>query len=181
MKREISLDHLFKKLVMCSACISGAVLVFSAVLLIADVAGRFILKHSILGAMETITMLMVWIAYFSICYTLMEHSHIQMTSFTDKFKNKSKYLNQFVIYLLCTVFFIALAKIGFDVFYSSLIRQEIAQASVKIYLWIGKLPICIGSILMVMQAGAMCIAAAINLKNCKYFDNKESERKESAE
>lgn len=60
------------------AWVSAAVMLANMILIACDVFMRYVFNSPIKGATETATMLMAWVAYAGMAYTLLKGQHMQL-------------------------------------------------------------------------------------------------------
>ena len=110
-------------------------------------------------------MMMTWVAYSGMAYTLLNGKHMQLEAIYEKLQGRAKNILSLFVYLLATVLFILLMKASFDVFWSSWLIKEESVASVTVYVFIGKCGAFVGWVLLSIQALLMtiyCLLAVIN-------------------
>lgn len=150
------LMHLF-------AWVSAGVVLFNFVLLCANVFMRYVFDSPIKGASEIVTMMMAWVAYSGMAYTLLNGKHMQLEALYEKLQGKAKHIASFFIYLLATILFLFFVKASFDVFWQSWTIKEESVASVTVYVFIGKAGTLVGWILLLIQAALMTIYCAMGM------------------
>ena len=71
------LMHLF-------AWLSAGIVLFNLVLLCANVFMRYVFNSPIKGTSEIVTMMMAWVAYSGMAYTMLNGKHMQLEALTEK-------------------------------------------------------------------------------------------------
>ena len=145
------------KLMHCFAWLSAGVVGFNFVLLTANVVMRYVFSSPIMGTPEIVAMMMTWVAYSGMAYTLLNGKHMQLEASYEKLQGRAKNILSLFVYLLATVLFILLAKASFDVFWASWLIKEESVASVTVYVFIGKCGAFVGWVLLSIQALLMTI------------------------
>ena len=153
-----------------AAYISIAVVVFNLVLLCANVFMRYIFDSPIKGTSEIVTMMMAWVAYMGMAYTLLNGKHMQLEALYEKLQGKAKHIASFLIYLLATILFLFFVKASFDVFWQSWTIKEESVASVTVYVFIGKLGTFVGWVLLAVQATLMTVYSALGLAKPEKYE-----------
>lgn len=145
------------------AWVSAMVMLFNMLLIACDVFMRYVFNSPIKGATETATMLMAWVAYAGMAYTLLKGQHMQLGAVYDKLRGRRKHIASFLIYLLATILFTVMIKASWDVFWSSWIIREKSVASVTVYVFIGKFGAFLGWVLLAIQGAAMTVYCALGM------------------
>lgn len=170
LKNGKPLYEITRKLMTFAAYISIAVVVFNLVLLCANVFMRYIFDSPIKGTSEIVTMMMAWVAYMGMAYTLLNGKHMQLEALYEKLQGKAKHIASFLIYLLATILFLFFVKASFDVFWQSWTIKEESVASVTVYVFIGKLGTFVGWVLLAVQAILMTVYSALGLANPEKYE-----------
>ena len=139
------------------AFVSAGVVLFNLVLLSANVVMRYVFKSPIKGTAEIVAMMMAWVAYSGMAYTLLRGGHMQLEALTEKVHGKAKHIVNLVVYGLASVMFILFTRASFHIFMRSLEIKEKSVASVTVYVFIGKCGTFIGWTLLAIQAVLMAI------------------------
>ena len=147
------------------AWVSAAVMLANMILIACDVFMRYVFNSPIKGATETATMLMAWVAYAGMAYTLLKGQHMQLGAVYDKLQGRTKHIASFLIYLLATILFIVMIKASWDVFWSSWTIKEKSVASVTVYVFIGKFGAFLGWVLLAVQSAFMTVYCALGSIN----------------
>lgn len=152
------------------AWVSAAVMLFNMVLIACDVFMRYVFNSPIKGATETATMLMAWVAYAGMAYTLLKGQHMQLGAVYDKLHGRRKHVASFLIYLLATILFSVMIKASWDVFWASWLIREKSVASVTVYVFIGKFGAFLGWVLLAIQGAVMAIYCALGIVHPDRYD-----------
>lgn len=132
--------------------VSAGVMLFNMVLIACDVFMRYVFRSPIKGATETVTMLMAWVAYSGMAYTLLKGQHMQLGAVYDKLQGRVKHIFSFFIYLLATVLFVVMIRASWNVFWASWLIREKSVAAVTVYVFIGKFGAFLGWVLLAVQS-----------------------------
>jgi TRAP-type C4-dicarboxylate transport system permease small subunit len=152
-----------EKIMKAFAWLCGAVMVFNMLLIGADVIMRYFFNKPIQGATEVCVMMMAWIAYLGLSYTLMTGQHMQLGLVYDKLAGRKAHVFAFLIYLLGFLLYAVLIYASWLVFIASYRINETAVSSVTVYVWIGKLGPVIGWCLMAVQSAFMVAYSAFGI------------------
>ena len=96
--------------------VSAGVMLFNMVLICCDVFMRYAFNSPIQGTTEIVTMLMAWVAYAGMGYTLLKGQHMQLGAVYDRLHGRIKHIFSFFIYLLATILFVVMIKASWDQF-----------------------------------------------------------------
>lgn len=118
--------------------VSAGVMLFNMVLICCDVFMRYAFNSPIQGTTEIVTMLMAWVAYAGMGYTLLKGQHMQLGAVYDRLHGRIKHIFSFFIYLLATILFVVMIKASWDQFWASWLIKEKSVAAVTVYVFIGK-------------------------------------------
>lgn len=157
------LMHLF-------AWVSAGIVLFNLVLLCANVFMRYVFNSPIKGTSEIVTMMMAWVAYSGMAYTMLNGKHMQLEALTEKVHGKTKHILNLSIYLLASVLFILFIKASFDVFWQSWTIKEESVASVTVYVFIGKCGTFVGWVLLAIQSILMAVYSALGIVNAAKYE-----------
>ena len=76
--------------------VSAGVMLFNMVLICCDVFMRYAFNSPIQGTTEIVTMLMAWVAYAGMGYTLLKGQHMQLGAVYDRLHGRIKHIFSFV-------------------------------------------------------------------------------------
>lgn len=143
--------------------VSAGVMLFNMVLICCDVFMRYVFNAPIQGATEIVTMLMAWVAYAGMGYTLLKGQHMQLGAIYDKLEGRTKHVISLIIYVLATILFIIMIKASWDQFWSSWLVKEKSVAAVTVYVFIGKFGTFLGWLLLAIQGLFMSVYCAVGV------------------
>lgn len=164
-KGQRALYEIPERIMQFFAWISAAVMLLNMILIACDVFMRYVFNSPIKGATETATMLMAWVAYAGMAYTLLKGQHMQLGAVYDKLHGRTKHIASFLIYLLATILFVVMIKASWDVFWASWLIKEKSVASVTVYVFIGKFGAFLGWVLLAIQGAFMTVYCALGVVN----------------
>jgi len=145
------------------AWVCAAVMLLNLVLICCDVFMRYAFNSPIKGTTEVVTMLMAWVGYSGMAYTLLKGQHMQLGALYDRLHGRSKHIASFLIYLVATILFIVMIKASWNVFWSSWLIREKSVASVTVYVFIGKFGTFLGWTLLAIQSVFMMAYCAVGI------------------
>lgn len=147
------------------AWIAAGVVVFNFILITCDVFMRYAFNSPIQGTTEIVTMLMAWVAYLGMAYTLLRGQHMQLGALYDRITGKKKHALSAFVYVVATIMFIIFTKASWDTFWASWLIKEESVAAVTVYVFIGKFGTFLGWLLLAIQSAIMAIYCFAGLKN----------------
>ena len=147
------------------AGVCAVIMLLNFVLICSDVFMRYAFNSPIKGTTEVVTMLMAWVAYMGMPYTLLCGKHMQLGAVYDRLRGRKKHISSFFIYMLATVIFFIFMKSSWNVFWSSWLIREKSVASVTVYVFIGKFGTFLGWLLLAIQAMLMMIYSMMGTFN----------------
>jgi TRAP-type C4-dicarboxylate transport system permease small subunit len=121
------------------------------VLMTAEVIARNIFESPILGASEIAIYLYVSAAYFGFSYTQKHKGHIVVELLYDRFGEKAKRINEFIVYLISDVLFICFSICMWNAFVASFKIREIYLSAMKMPVYVLRFAIALGLTAMVIQ------------------------------
>jgi TRAP-type C4-dicarboxylate transport system permease small subunit len=125
-------------------CITGFALLFLTLMIFADVALRFIFNAPLPASAEATELIMPYIAFCSLAYTLFKGTHIRITLFTEHGSASTR----MAFDIICSVFGLLCSAVftyySWLLFWNSLIINEQMAAIIKMSWWIGKFSMPLG-------------------------------------
>ncbi|WP_209346194.1 TRAP transporter small permease subunit [Flavonifractor sp. AGMB03687] len=143
--------------------VSAGVMLFNMVLICCDVFMRYVFNAPIQGATEIVTMLMAWVAYAGMGYTLLKGQHMQLGAIYDKLQGRTKHIISLIIYVLASILFIVMIKASWDQFWASWLIKEKSVAAVTVYVFIGKFGTFLGWLLLAIQSLFMSVYCVVGV------------------
>ena len=143
--------------------VSAGVMLFNMVLICCDVFMRYAFNSPIQGTTEIVTMLMAWVAYAGMGYTLLKGQHMQLGAIYDKLQGRTKHIISLIIYVLASILFIVMIKASWDQFWASWLIKEKSVAAVTVYVFIGKFGTFLGWLLLAIQSLFMSVYCVVGV------------------
>ena len=150
--------------------VSAGVMLFNMVLICCDVFMRYAFNSPIQGTTEIVTMLMAWVAYAGMGYTLLKGQHMQLGAVYDRLHGRIKHIFSFFISLLATILFVVMIKASWDQFWASWLIKEKSVAAVTVYVFIGKFGCFLGWLLLAIQGAFMTVYCAVGIARPNQVD-----------
>jgi TRAP-type C4-dicarboxylate transport system permease small subunit len=124
--------------------ITGFALLFLTLMIFTDVAMRFIFNEPLPASAEATELIMPYIAFCSLAYTLSRGTHIRITLFLE---NASS-LRRMVLEMICTISGLLCCAVftyySWLLFWHSVIINEQMQALIMLPWWAGKFSMPLG-------------------------------------
>ncbi len=121
-----------------------------SILCVMQVVFRYFLRLSLPWAEEMMRGVFVWASCIGISEAFKRYAHLGVDFFVNLFNDKVKHAIQFVAYLICVIFFIALIKIGAD-FTIMQINQHRMMTSMNVSQAVVSVAIPIGGLLALIR------------------------------
>lgn len=153
--------------------------IFMAVLLLANVAGRLIFNNSITFTEEICKALLIMMTFIGVSYTIRHNTQVEMTAIIDRLSPKALKVLRIIIQIITAIILIAVSYVCVKYLDSVRLLGRITPA-LQIPAWITLIPLPLGLCL----GGVQCaIAALLNItdKNNLYLGSEAiaGERTES--
>ena len=136
----------------------GVLVLLMMLLIVIDVVGRYLFSRPLLGGVEISRVMLAWILFGSLAYSLSQDAHIRVTVLTRRFSPRVRFLSERITALLGLVFFALALYAGWDQFKLSYDVGEEMAAPIWIPFWISKLAVPVGCALIMIQLGLNLIA-----------------------
>ncbi len=155
-----------------AACLINMAIIF------ANVFMRLLFNHPLAGVTEYATIILMFVAYFGVAYTLLKGRHMQMSALYDRYKPKMREVMNCAINLVIVFVFIILTVTAYRGLVNSIATREVMQASITVYRWPGRLAITLGCAMVVVD-GAVRLINSILAVAGKKVEIKENGGEES--
>lgn len=127
---------------------SGAVMLFLMLWVVADVTGRYVFLQPIPGGVESVELMLPWIAFLAVSYTLIQGSHVRVSLVVHRLPSQLQWWADSLGHVVGVVLFGLLAYCSWLQFYESVVIMEYMEAMVKLPWWAGKMGMPIGLFVM---------------------------------
>jgi len=124
--------------------LTGAVLVFLTVMIFVDVCLRFLFNAPLPASAESTELMMPYIAFGALAYTLASGTHIRITLLIDRMSRRGKASLEVVTSLFGFLFCAYLTYKGWIFFWESFAIREEMLAIIKLPWWAGKFALPLG-------------------------------------
>ncbi len=130
---------------------SGVFLLFLMFWVVADVVGRFVFLKPIPGGVESVELILPWIAFLAVSYTLIKGSHVRVSLVVSRLPPKLQLWAGRFTYVVGVFLFGILAYISWLQFYESFVKLEYMEAAIRLPWWAGKMAMPIGLFVIFVQ------------------------------
>lgn len=149
------------------ATMVGFLVLFLMAVIMIDVVGRFVFNNPLPGGVEISSLTFSWIIFLPLAYVLFEGKHVRLTILLMRLSNRNISIAGIVNIVLSLLFFSILMFGGWLQFWESFLIGETMAAPIWIPLWIGKLAVPLGCVLIAAQ---LCIDLVTGIRQ---FHKKE--------
>lgn len=125
-------------------CVTGFALMFLTLMIFTDVALRFIFNAPLPASAEATELIMPYIAFSSLAYTLFKGAHIRITLFTEHVSISGRMALEIICSLFGLLCCAAFTYYSWLLFWQSLIIKEEMQALIMLPWWVGKFSMPLG-------------------------------------
>ena len=123
-----------------------------AFVMLIDVISRYALNAPIPGVTDTGALMLGYIVFLPLSYTLATNRHIRVDSIIDRLPPRGKWIFEIVIYLIGLVCMVVLTYFSWDYFWRSfVINERMGSSSVNIPWWVSKFAMFAGFLLFTLQ------------------------------
>lgn len=133
--------------------ISGGITLFLTIWITLDITKRFFTGTPLPVTYNLSEMLLGWIIFIPMAYTLVVGQHVRVTILTDRLRPRWRLASDIFVYLVALVFFGTLTYYAWPFFWSSFSIREIIAPGVFLPWYMGKITLFIGMLLIT----AMCL------------------------
>lgn len=128
--------------------ITSGVLIFLTVMIVVDVFLRFVFNSPLPASVESTELMMPYIVFFPLAYTLAKGGHVRISLFADLGGPKTTKAFNVIAALIGLFFCILLTYEGWLHFWESFIIREEMLAIIKLPWWVGKFAMPVGFFFM---------------------------------
>lgn len=144
-------DSFWRRVNRRAALISTVVLLVMMLLVVFDASGRSVLRMPIPGAVEGTGLLMSYIVFLALAYTLVIGGHVRVSLLLDRLPTHSRLGAEVFTCILGVAFFGILTYYSWMHFWESFVIREFMMAPIKLPWWVGKFGMPVGLFIMSVQ------------------------------
>jgi TRAP-type C4-dicarboxylate transport system permease small subunit len=131
--------------------ITGAMLIFLTLMIVLDVSLRFLFNSPLPASAETTELIMPYIAFGALAYTLGIGSHVRISLLTERTSEKVQRFFEILASLVGFLFCLMLTYKGWLFFWESFVIREEMLAIIKLPWWFGKFSLPLGFFFMTLR------------------------------
>jgi len=144
-------DFFWRKLNKVLAIISGAATLALILLVVLDVSLRYLFDQPIPGGNESTELLLPYIVFLAMSYTLAAGGHVRVSIVLDRLPPRFRYAAEILDSVVGAAFFGILTYYAWLHFWESLIILEFMMAPIKLPWWVGKFAMPVGLFAIFIQ------------------------------
>ncbi len=133
--------------------ISGAVVLFLTIWITIDITKRYFTGFPLPVTYNLSELLMGWIIFIPMAYTLLVGQHVRVTIISDRLRPRWRLVNDIFVYLAALVYFGIISYYAWSFFWRSFVVREIIAPGVNLPWYTGKITLFIGMLLITV----MCV------------------------
>lgn len=137
-------DRAWKKFGAWLALFGSFLLMASVWLVVADVTGRYVFLKPIIGATESLTLALPYVAFLAMAYTLAQGGHVRVTLLFDRIPRTARLLVDNFTCLVALLFLGIITFYGSMFFWESFEVNEEMMAQIFLPAWVGKFSLPLG-------------------------------------
>lgn len=138
--------------------ISGGVVLFLSIWITLDITKRFFTGSPLPVTYNLSELIMGWIIFIPMAYTLFVGQHVQVTILPDRLRPRLRLADDILVYLAALVYFGILTYYSWPFFWSSFIVREDIAPGIHLPWYTGKITPFIGMLLI----SALCIVYIVD-------------------
>ena len=141
----------FRSIIKAFLWISYASLLAMTLMVVIDVAGRFVFNKPLPATVDASELILPYLAFIPLAYTLATDAHIRLTLFTDRMPLSVQLGCKVFVSIIGFIFFTLLTIYGWFNFWNSFLIREQMAAPIYLPWYVGKLALPIGTALISIQ------------------------------
>jgi TRAP-type C4-dicarboxylate transport system permease small subunit len=145
------MEALYSKATRSIMWLTYAAICFMTLMIVVDVIGRFVFNRPLPATVDMSELVLPWIIFIPLAYTLTIRGHVRVTLLTSRMSLRSQKCSEAFACILGFALFVVLAIRGWSFFWDSFVIRERMLAPIYLPMFIGKLAMPIGSVLIALQ------------------------------
>lgn len=130
---------------------SGLSLLSLTLMIVADTFSRYVFSAPFPASVEISQLIQPYVVFLPFAYALSTGSHVQVTLLTGHIRGRLKRWVACIPYLIGLIFFSIMGYMSWLNFWESFRINETMLAAIKLYWWIGKLAMPLGTVLIAIE------------------------------
>jgi TRAP-type transport system small permease protein len=131
--------------------ITGFMLMFLTLMIVLDVSLRFLFNSPLPASAETTELIMPYIAFGALAYTLSIGNHVRISLLTERTSENTQRFFEILAALVGFLFCAILTYKGWLFFWESFVIREEMLAVIKLPWWVGKFALPLGFLFMTLR------------------------------
>lgn len=145
------MEALYRNVIKSIMWISYIAICSMILMIVVDVIGRFVFNRPLPATVDMSELVLPWIIFLPMAYTLAIKGHVRVTLLTSRVPLRSQKCLEAFACILGFAIFVLLAIRGWSFFWDSFIIRERMLAPIYLPMFIGKLAMPIGLVLIAFQ------------------------------
>lgn len=130
---------------------SGLSLLSLTLMIVADTFSRYVFSAPFPASVEISQLIQPYVVFLPFAYALSTGSHVRVTLLTGRISGRLKKWIDCIPYMIGLIFFSIMTYMSWLNFWESFIINETMLAAIKLYWWIGKLAMPLGTVLIAIE------------------------------
>jgi TRAP-type C4-dicarboxylate transport system permease small subunit len=151
LEREHLLGSAVRLLRMFLVAIASLALLTLTLMIVADTFFRYVFAMPFPASVEISQLIQPYVVFLPLAYALATGSHVRVTLLTERMRGKTARRIAYLPYLIGLVFFSIMAYMSWLNFWESFRIDETMLAAIKLYWWIGKLAMPLGTAMIALE------------------------------
>jgi len=131
--------------------VASLALLSLTLMIVADTFFRFVFSSPFPASVEISQLIQPYVVFLPLAYALATGSHVRVTLLTERMGGKLKKWVSCIPYVIGLIFFSIMAYMSWLNFWESFVINETMLAAIKLYWWIGKLAMPLGTAMIAIE------------------------------
>jgi TRAP-type C4-dicarboxylate transport system permease small subunit len=134
-------------------------------MVVVDVVGRFVFHSPLPATMEMLYLVMPWVIFPCLAYTLLRGEHVRVTLVTNRLSPKAQSYCDAFAYLIGVVLFTLISYRSIEFFWKSFLIREVMDAPMYLPWYVGKFMFPVGIIFFTLQFFTLLLVTVGKLRS----------------
>lgn len=148
---EHPIGKAFRFLRMLLVGVASLALLSLTLMIVADTFFRFVFATPFPASVEISQLIQPYVVFLPLAYALSTGSHVRVTLLTERMGGALRRWVSYIPYVIGLIFFSIMAYMSWLNFWESFRINETMLAAVKLYWWIGKLAMPLGTAMIALE------------------------------
>ena len=150
-EREHPIGRAMRALRMLFVAIASLALLSLTLMIVADTFFRFVFATPFPASVEISQLIQPYVVFLPLAFALSTGSHVRVTLLTERMHGRLRKRISYLPYVIGLCFFSIMAVMSWLNFWESYRIDETMLAAVKLYWWIGKLAMPLGTAMIALE------------------------------